>query len=185
QTWIEATRDITTEFLAGTPSDRVLNHLVEATQRLTGSERTFLAVVPDPDSESDDTTELLVTHSTGTGIAECQRPVKLPSRDATIATALQAHAPQRVDDARRADLGKIFPDAGPALVLPMQTSDSTVGVLVALRTADSAPYDEEILALTAAFTDQAALAMQLADAQQRMRELDILSDRDRIARDLH
>ncbi|MBF6470138.1 GAF domain-containing protein, partial [Nocardia beijingensis] len=42
QTWIEATRDITTEFLAGTPSDRVLNHLVEATQRLTGSERTFL-----------------------------------------------------------------------------------------------------------------------------------------------
>ncbi|MBF6470133.1 sensor histidine kinase, partial [Nocardia beijingensis] len=42
-----------------------------------------------------------------------------------------------------------------------------------------------ILALTAAFTDQAALAMQLADAQQRMRELDILSDRDRIARDLH
>ncbi|MGY1941787.1 sensor histidine kinase, partial [Nocardia gipuzkoensis] len=29
------------------------------------------------------------------------------------------------------------------------------------------------------------LAMQLADAQQRVRELDILSDRDRIARDLH
>ncbi|MFI5541976.1 sensor histidine kinase, partial [Nocardia sp. NPDC051900] len=84
-----------------------------------------------------------------------------------------------------ADLGKIFPDAGPALVLPMQTSDSTVGVLVALRAVESAPYNNEILELTSAFTDQAALAMQLADAQRRMRELDILSDRDRIARDLH
>nr|WP_324193406.1 histidine kinase [Nocardia abscessus] len=71
------------------------------------------------------------------------------------------------------------------LVLPMQTCDSTVGVLVALRAAESAPYNDETLELTTAFTGQAALAMRLADAQRRMRELDILSDRDRIARDLH
>jgi len=37
----------------------------------------------------------------------------------------------------------------------------------------------------AAFADQAALAWQLASAQRRMRELDVLTDRDRIARDLH
>ncbi|UGT67820.1 hypothetical protein LTT66_32340 [Nocardia gipuzkoensis] len=62
------------------------------------------------------------------------------------------------------------PDAGPALVLPMQTSDATVGVLIALRSVESAPYDNEILKLTSAFTDQAALAMRLADAQRSMRE---------------
>ncbi|MGY2126802.1 GAF domain-containing protein, partial [Nocardia gipuzkoensis] len=39
QAWIEATRDITTEFLAGTAPEQVLTHLVEATRRLTGSER--------------------------------------------------------------------------------------------------------------------------------------------------
>jgi len=39
--------------------------------------------------------------------------------------------------------------------------------------------------MMAAFTDQAALAWQLAMSQRRMRELDILTDRDRIARDLH
>lgn len=39
--------------------------------------------------------------------------------------------------------------------------------------------------MTAAFADQAALAWQSATAQRRMRELDILTDRDRIARDLH
>jgi signal transduction histidine kinase len=39
--------------------------------------------------------------------------------------------------------------------------------------------------MMAAFADQAALAWQLASAQRRMRELDVLTDRDRIARDLH
>ena len=39
--------------------------------------------------------------------------------------------------------------------------------------------------MMAAFADQAALAWQLASAQRQMRELDILTDRDRIARDLH
>src|SRR5213075_1139979 len=37
----------------------------------------------------------------------------------------------------------------------------------------------------AAFADQATLAWQLATSQRRMRELDVLADRDRIARDLH
>ncbi|WP_083880649.1 sensor histidine kinase [Nocardia araoensis] len=183
QAWIEATRDIATEFLAGTAPDQVLTHLVEATHRLTGSERTYLAVVPDSEGSPEEITELLITHTAGA--THDQRLIKLPLGDSTIGQAFRLRSPQQVDDARRADLGKIFPDAGPALVLPMQTSDTTVGVLVALRAVESAPYSNETLALTAAFTDQAALAMQLADAQRRMRELDILSDRDRIARDLH
>ena len=39
--------------------------------------------------------------------------------------------------------------------------------------------------MMAAFADQATLAWQLASTQHHMRELDVLSDRDRIARDLH
>ncbi|WP_028476917.1 GAF domain-containing sensor histidine kinase [Nocardia sp. CNY236] len=183
QAWIAATRDITTEFLAGTEPHQVLTHVVDHARRLTGSDRTFLAILPDPDTPSEEITELLVTHSAGAH--DDARPVELPFADTTIGKAFRLCAPQRLDDSRRADLGKIFPDAGPALVLPMHTPDSTIGVLVALRTVESAPYDDEIVGLTASFIDQAALAMRLADAQRQMRELDILSDRDRIARDLH
>ena len=39
--------------------------------------------------------------------------------------------------------------------------------------------------MMAAFADQAALAWQLATTQRHLRELDVLTDRDRIARDLH
>jgi two-component system sensor histidine kinase DevS len=46
-------------------------------------------------------------------------------------------------------------------------------------------FTDEQLEMMAAFADQAALAWQLATSQRRMRELDVLADRDRIARDLH
>jgi two-component system, NarL family, sensor histidine kinase DevS len=39
--------------------------------------------------------------------------------------------------------------------------------------------------LMAGFAGQAALAWQLATSERRMRELDVLTDRDRIARELH
>ncbi|MFC9439342.1 sensor histidine kinase, partial [Nocardia sp. NPDC057030] len=74
---------------------------------------------------------------------------------------------------------------GPALILPLQTAGVVLGVLIVARAVDAEPYSDELGALAAAFTDQAALAMQLAEAQRRARELDVLADRDRIARDLH
>jgi signal transduction histidine kinase len=57
--------------------------------------------------------------------------------------------------------------------------------VIALRPGGAYPFSAEQLEMMAAFTDQAALAWQLAMSQRRMRELDILTDRDRIARDLH
>ncbi len=75
--------------------------------------------------------------------------------------------------------------AGPALVLPLRATDMVAGVLIALRPAAAQPFSAEELDMMAAFVDQAALAWQLATTQRRLRELDVLSDRDRIARDLH
>ena len=54
-----------------------------------------------------------------------------------------------------------------------------------LRHIDPPPFTDDQLALMSGFADQAAVALQLANSQRRMRELDVLSDRDRIARDLH
>ena len=59
------------------------------------------------------------------------------------------------------------------------------GVLIALRPAGVLAFNAGELDTMAAFVDQAALAWQLATTQRRLRELDVISDRDRIARDLH
>jgi len=72
-----------------------------------------------------------------------------------------------------------------ALILPLRAEDSVIGVLATVRPAGAQPLDAARQSMMAAFSDQAALALQQANTQRRMRELDVLSDRDRIARDLH
>ncbi|MEO8814216.1 MAG: sensor histidine kinase, partial [Mycobacterium sp.] len=67
----------------------------------------------------------------------------------------------------------------------LRTADTVVGVVVVLRHGNSVPFSAEQLDMMVAFADQAALAWQLASSQRRMHELDVLTDRDRIARDLH
>lgn len=183
QAWIEATRDIATEFLADTDPAEVLAHVVEHARELTGSHRALLAVVADPETPPEEVTELVIAQWSGPG----ENPVgsTVDTVGTAIGEALTTRTPLRFDNSRRVHLGERIAVIGPALILPLHTPDSTLGVLIILRSAESAPYTDELVELIAAFTDQAALAMQLAVAQRRMRELDILTDRDRIARDLH
>jgi len=66
----------------------------------------------------------------------------------------------------------------------MRAGDTVAAVLVALGR-HGMRFSAEQLDMMSGFTDQAAMAWQLATAQRRMRELDVMTDRDRIARDLH
>ncbi|MRH89913.1 GAF domain-containing protein [Nocardia sp. SYP-A9097] len=183
QAWIEATRDIATEFLADTDPAEVLAHVVEHARELTASHQALLAVVADPDTLPEEVTELVISQWSGPG----DNPVgtTVDTVGTAIGEVLATRTPLRFENSRRVHLSGRIAVIGPALVLPLHTPDSTLGVLITLRSAESAPYTDELVELIAAFTDQAALAMQLAVAQRRMRELDILTDRDRIARDLH
>ncbi|MGW5379366.1 GAF domain-containing protein [Nocardia sp. NPDC003999] len=180
QAWIEATRDIATEFLAGTAPDLVLAQVVARARALTGSQQALLAVVA-PGTPPDEATELVVAQWFGPRGG----PERVRIADTATGTAFTRRAPVRLADAESVDLGAEVGAAGPALVLPLQTADLALGVLIVVRPPGCPPYPGELVDLTAAFTDQAALAMQLAQTQRRMRELDVLADRDRIARDLH
>ncbi|MFQ6328496.1 GAF domain-containing protein [Nocardia sp. CWNU-33] len=183
QAWIEATRDIATEFLAGTEPDLVLAHVVDHARTLTGSHQSFLASAGRADGRLGEVTELSITQWSGPSAGHDGWTVH--TEGTALGEAFTRRTPLRFDDAAQVDLGAPLPDVGPALILPLCTPDATLGALVTVRPAGSAPYPDELVELTAAFTDQAALAMQLADTQRRMRDLDILADRDRIARDLH
>ncbi len=214
QAWIEATSDPTTEFLAGSDPTEVLAHLVDHTRRLTRSAQAFLAIVPDADTAPDAITELVITQSAGadsvtqsagadsvTQSAGAESVTQSAGADslphdgylgrklavggATVGAAFERHSPLRVENVGRTELADLLPAAGPALILPLHAPDAPLGVLIAVRPSETAPYDDEMLDLAATFTDQAALAMQLAETQRRMRDLDVLTDRDRIARDLH
>jgi signal transduction histidine kinase len=74
---------------------------------------------------------------------------------------------------------------GPALVVPLGAGEELSGVLLTVRLPGSAGFDERELQLVSTFADQAALALRRAETQAAQRELEVLGDRDRIARDLH
>jgi signal transduction histidine kinase len=178
QSWIEATRDIGTELLAGTDPATVFRLVADKSRYLSGAEMTLVAVPADADLPVSETTELIVAATAGDGPAASLRTI--PVEGTAIGDAFVQRTPGRFDDFDL-EVGA----TGPALVLPLRTSDAVAGVLVALRPVGARPFSAEQFDMMSAFADQAALAWQLASTQRQMRDLSVLTDRDRIARDLH
>ena len=181
QSWIEATRDIGTELLSGTDPARVFRLVADECRTLSGAELTLVAVPVDPDAPASEVDELVITATSGDGQAMELQPI--PVDGTLIGKAFVQRVPGRFDNFELVPGETTL--TGPALVLPLRATDAVAGVLVAVRAVGSQPFNNEQLDMMAAFADQAALAWQLASTQRQMRELSILTDRDRIARDLH
>ncbi|WP_458316963.1 GAF domain-containing protein [Mycolicibacterium brisbanense] len=179
QAWIEATRDIGTELLGGTDPARVFRLVADEALKLTGADGTVVAVPADADADADrgDVVALMVAATAGT-VRDCGT-TSIPVAGTAVGEVYRAGAPQRPEELELCGF------TGPALVLPLRATDTVAGVLVALHTQGGRAFTDEQLDMAAAFADQAALAWQLASSQRRVQELEILSDRERIARDLH
>lgn len=182
QSWIEATRDIGTELLGGADPAQVFRLIADEALKLTAADVVLVAVPSDIQLPVDQVEELLVVETAGkVGQPESLPPITV--RDSVIGHAFAAQAPQRFTDI--SDELPAIPGIGAALVLPLRTTDTAAGVVVILRRTGRQTFSHEQLDMMAGFADQATLAWQLASTQRHLRELDVLSDRDRIARDLH
>jgi two-component system, NarL family, sensor histidine kinase DevS len=182
QRWIEATRDIATQLLAGADPARVFGLIADETLKLTGADVAVVAVPADDDVPPAEVTELVIVEiAAARGTPVAAHPVSVSKT--SVGEAFLQRIPRRLD-LIDVELG-VLDQAGPALVLPLRAADTVAGVVIALRQRGAQPFTDEQLDMMAAFADQAAVAWQLASTQRRMRELDVLTDRDRIARDLH
>ena len=182
QHWIAATRDIATRLLSGADPASVFRLVADDAVKLAHADVALVAVPIDDELPLAEVPELLVVESVGIGP---RAPAKwsIPVTGTSIGEAFRRRTPLRLDDLD-VDHG-LLEQPGPALILPLRTADTVAGVLIALRRKGRRPFTDEQLEMVSGFADQAALAWQLATSQRRMRDLDVLSDRDRIARDLH
>lgn len=73
----------------------------------------------------------------------------------------------------------------PATLVPLRTHLVSLGLLVILHQPGSAAMASEERLLLASFADQAGLSLDRAQAIENCSELAVMSDRERIARDLH
>lgn len=180
QAMIEVTRDVGAELLSGADAASVVRLITSRALALVAADTSFLAV---PDRPEFPSTDIVVVAASGDD-SERLEHMPLVIRGTSFADAYRERTPTRYDrfDARNAVL---VDHTGPALVLPLRSGGSVGGLLVTLRGRGSRPFTDDEFDTMTKFADQAALALQTSTAQRSMRELDVLTDRDRIARDLH
>ncbi|WAP54313.1 GAF domain-containing sensor histidine kinase [Streptomyces sp. S465] len=182
QRWLEANAEVTRSLLSGVDETTVLELIVEHARRILSAD---LGVLMLPVAGSD---ELQVALAAGTE-AEAHRGLVLPREGTFGGAAFTASEPVTSTDVQndpRITAGpQRWEGLGPAVAVPMRTSDGVGGVLSLARTADSPAFTQIETDTLLGFAGQAAIAMKLAERRRDAEQLALLEDRDRIARDLH
>lgn len=182
QRWLDASGEITVHLLEGSDPAEVLRLIAHRALQLTGADYTLIAV-PNPAAPAD-APDLTVAVCIGMG-ADNITGRTIPLAGSTSGAVFADQLPRNVDTLA-VDLAEgLGIDFGPALALPLRAGGSVAGVLLTLRTAGAEPFDEAQLGVVASFADQAALVLRHAENETARRKLEVIAERERIARDLH
>ncbi|MFI6408666.1 GAF domain-containing protein [Streptomyces sp. NPDC050548] len=180
--WMAAGAELTRGLLSGTPETKVLELMLTRAQDITSAD---LGVV---DLVTPGSLELRGVLALGEGAAP-HRGVRLPREGTLSGAALAAGqliTTSDVDcDPRVTHRPERWKGLGPAVAVPMSTSDGDRGVLVLARATGRPPFTQAEIVPLPGFAGQAALALELADKRRAAEQVSLLEDRDRIARDLH
>jgi signal transduction histidine kinase len=164
----------------------VLQVIVRSARSLVGARYAALGV---PDA-GDSFAEFVVD---GISDAEWAAIGPLPRRHGMLAVLLNQGKPERLPDIRKDPRFEGWPAAHPKmshfLGVPVRDGDQVLGIIFAANKVSAAAAnrgftdrDEEILSLFAA---HAAIALTNARLYERSRELSVVQERSRLARDLH
>jgi signal transduction histidine kinase len=180
--WTEAM--ITTALLSAVDLHARLQLIAVRACELTEAEQAIVLVPSEADLPVDEVDILVVSTAVGLYADEVLGqwvPVEGSTTGAVfrsgtpVITAAFGHPPQAFTDAGRR----------PAIVMPLRSEHTVLGVIAVARNSDQPPFDAEHLDLMSDFADHAAMALTLASALEHARYLTVLADRERIGHDLH
>ncbi|MFI6429519.1 GAF domain-containing protein [Rhodococcus oryzae] len=162
--WLRAVAAINSSLLIGGSVPETLDLLVRRVRELTSA-----AAVTLLDASSGTAIVAAATdHRRGDGVADL---AGTPAEEALRTGRAQLIEPE--------------PGSGPAAVLPVSGPQHIEGALLVTLGAGAHAWEPDELSRLASMADLAAVALEFAHRQRQQRLLDVLADRDRIARDLH
>ncbi len=183
--WVQASREITTALLCeADPAVEPMRLIAKRACELAGAEQAIVLVADDAEASQDEVTTLVVSTAVGLHAADVVGR-RVPVEGSTTGDVFTSGRAVITDRFRHPI--QSFTDVGqrPAIVMPLRCQDTVVGVIAVARNKDQPPFDSSYLELIGDFAHHAAVALTLAAAGERVRELSILADRERIAHDLH
>jgi signal transduction histidine kinase len=180
--WLAAVADVRSTLLEDRSPDAALQVVVDRVAALTGAEGAWLLSGPDPDEGT-----YSVQAQSGSTALDDITGARLRVEDVPPLQSVVAAGGVATLD--MSDLPYSGPNAhvpwGPAIGVPLRSTDAQAAVVIAARRGGAPPFDPELGPLISEFADQVALALDMAARQRIARRLDVYEDRDRIARDLH
>lgn len=180
--WLQAVAAITRQVLASDPdsADLPLRLIAEASLRTA---RADLVAVVLPAGDAD----LRVEVAVGTS-ADRLPGTLLPLTGSLSGQVFSTGSPvcQALSDPETAIIAQVAAlELGPVLAVPLLGLTEVRGVLWAGRRRGLPAFGPEELDMAAGFANQAALAIELAEARAEQQRVAMLDERDRIAADLH
>lgn len=183
--WTSASREITSAVLSDKrPNQRPLQLIAARALELTDAEQAIVLVPEDPEEPDDEVDTLVVSAAVGR-YAEEVLGQRIPVEGSTTGTVFRSGEPMITETFRRPI--QAFTDVGErhAIVVPLCAENHTLGVMIVARNAAGARFTEDYLDFVQDFAGHAAIALTIARARHHTAELNLLTDRERIASDLH
>ncbi|MFJ4186695.1 GAF domain-containing protein [Kitasatospora sp. NPDC089509] len=188
QRWLRASTEITRSLLSGAPRLEVVELIARRAREIAGAELADVSVaLAGPEERAE---ELAVEVALGAE-PTARLGVTVPVDGTLSGAAYASGSPATSDDLAcdpRFPAGPAgrFDGLGPAVAVPLGTGPGYGrGVLLLARAQGQPAFGPEETGPLLGFADQAALALELAERRRDAEQLNLLEDRDRIARDLH
>ncbi|HZC26849.1 MAG TPA: GAF domain-containing protein [Actinopolymorphaceae bacterium] len=181
--WLAASSEITGRLLDGADWRQALSLVVDRAQAEGRSEVAILALHVDGE------TDLFVQAAAGSSARHLRG--RTLSAEGTWISGVVAGGTPALLTGDLSEIGWSDPDLpspvenGSILAVPLLGDRQPAGVLILGRAEGDPPYDEADLQMVESFSQQAGVALHYVQAQEELRQLAVLEDRDRIARDLH
>ena len=180
--WLDALREITSDILAGSEADSLLATIAEHARGVAGADAaTILTTTSSP-------TQLEVAAAVGAYAAEV-RGQSVPARKSISGEVIETGKSLYTDDASTHNhayqpiirLGHV----GPAIFVPLRVRGRATGTLMVANLKGGRRFDQGTIRLVETFADQASVAIGYGRAQDDLRRLGLMEERERIAKELH
>ncbi len=177
QQWSAAIAEVTSALLSGTSEDALA---VVADQVASIVDADLVCIVVRAQREG----YLLVDTARGHR-SEVVLGRVYPALGSLVGRALAAGAPASTDTPMSSEHLDWMPDLGPSVAIPLIAFGSSLGALTITRAVGGARFTDAELQLAAEFAAQASVGIQLARGRTDSVQLELVEERNRIARDLH
>ena len=160
----------------------VLQRVVDISRELSGARYAALGVL-------DDNGQLKSFLTSGIDEAAREAIGELPSGKGLLGLMLDRSEPLRADNISRHPKSVGFPSGHPPMTsflgVPIRYKRRAVGSLYLTDKVGDGPFDEEDEEIVRLFSNQAAVAIQNAQLNERIQALAVETERTRISREMH